>query len=119
VLTVKVVEEKRTASASFVWNWEEAKALNRALRELRQQLREAYGIDNLQMRFKNPWGGPTHTEFSLVVELAKDVTAATAGAVVKCLLDMGRDFLKRHKATTKDVKTKSTKTRKPRSAKTR
>jgi hypothetical protein len=76
VLTVKVVEEKRTASASFVWNWEEAKALERALRELRQQVREVYGINNLQLWFKNPWGGPTHSEFSLVVELAKGATAA-------------------------------------------
>ncbi len=114
--TVKVAEE-RIASASFVWNWEEAMALHHALRELRHQLREAYGIGNLQMHFKNPWGGPTHTEFSLVVELAKGVTAATAGAVVKCLLDMGRDFLKKHKATTNGMKTKSKMTRKPRSAK--
>jgi hypothetical protein len=119
VPTVKTLEEKRIASAAFVWNWEEAKALNHALHKLRRQLREAYGIDNLQMRFKNPWGGPTHSEFSLVVELAKGATAATAGAVVKCLLHVGRDFLKKHKATTKDVKTKSTKTRKPRSAKTK
>ena len=116
--TVKAVEEERIASASFVWNWEEAIALHRALRELRQQLKEAHGINNLQMWFKNPWGGPTHTEFSLVVELARGATAATAAAVVKFLLDMGRDFLKKHKATTKGVKAKSTKTRKPRSAKT-
>jgi hypothetical protein len=71
------------------------------------------------MQFKTPWGGPTYSEFSLVVELAKGTTAATARAVVKCLLHVGRDFLKKHRATTKDVKTKSTKTRKPRSAKTR
>jgi hypothetical protein len=119
VPTVKAVKEERVASASFVWNWEEAMALHHALRELRHQLREAHGIDNLQMQFKTPWSGPTHSEFSLFVELAKGATPATAGAVVKCLLDMGKDFLKKHKATTKGVKTKSTKTRKPRSAKTK
>jgi len=111
VPTVKAVKEERIASASFVWNWEETMALHHALRGLRHQLREAYGIDNLQMWFKTPWGGPTHSEFSLVVELAKGTTAATAKAVVKCLLDMSRDFLKKHKATTKGAKTKSTKTR--------
>jgi len=119
VASVKAVEEERVASATFIWNWEEAKALHHALHKLRHQLREAYGINNLQMQFKTPWGGPTYSEFSLVVELAKGTTAATARAVVKCLLHVGRDFLKKHRATTKDVKTKSTKTRKPRSAKTR
>jgi hypothetical protein len=118
VPTVKAVKEERIASASFVWNWEEAMALHHALRELRHQLREAYGIDNLQMSFKTPWAGPTQSQFSLVVELTKGATAATARAVVKCLLAMARDFLKKHKATTKGAKTKSMKTGKPRSAKT-
>jgi hypothetical protein len=119
VPTVKAVEKERIASAAFVWNWEEAKALHHALHKLRHQLREAYGINNLQMQFNTPWGGPTQSEFSLVVELAKGATAATARTVVKCLLHVGRDFLKKHKATTKGAKTKSTKTRKPRSAKTK
>jgi hypothetical protein len=72
-------------------------ALHRALPKLRKQVRKAYRIDNLEMRFINPRRGPSHTEFSLAVELAKGATAATVAAVTKWLLDLGRDFLKEYR----------------------
>jgi hypothetical protein len=100
--TVRIVPQ--TAEAHFVTQWDNAITLHRALPRLRKRLKEDQGIDNLQMWFRNPWGGPTHTEFSLVVELAKGATAATAAAVAKWLLDMGRDFVKKHKAKTNSVR---------------
>jgi hypothetical protein len=87
----------KIAVASFTATWDEAKALQRALPKMRRQVREAYRIDSLEMRFINPWGGPNHTEFDLVVELAKGATAAAVGAVTKWLLDMVREFLKDHR----------------------
>jgi hypothetical protein len=95
--TVTVVDRKKIASPTFVWTWEEAKALDRALPELRQALKEAHGTDKVGMRFRNPWGGPNHTEFSLAVELAKGATAAIVATVSKWLFEWGRDFLKEYR----------------------
>ena len=94
--TGRVVEEKRIASASFVWTWDEARALDRALPKLRKELRAA-GTANSGMRFRNPWGGLNHTEFSLVVEVAKGATAGAVATLSKWLLDWGRDFLKEYR----------------------
>ena len=96
----------KIAVASFTTTWDEAIALHRALPKLRKQVREAYRIDNLEMRFVNPWGGPNHTEFSLAVELAKDATVAAVGAVTKWLLDLGKEFLKDYKKKHKTEKPK-------------
>jgi hypothetical protein len=96
---VRVVEggSHRIASTSFVWTWDEAKALNHALPKLRSDLKEAYNIDNIGLRFRNPWGGPNHTEFSLIVELAKGATGGAAATLSKWLLDWGRAFVKEHR----------------------
>jgi hypothetical protein len=102
---VKATSQK-IAVASFTATWDEANALHRALPEIRREVKKAYRIDNLEMRFINPWGGPNHTEFSLAVELAKGATAATVAAVTKWLLDMGRDFLKEYRKKHKDGKSK-------------
>ena len=96
----------RIAAAWFTATWDEAMALHHALPKLRKQVREAYRIDNLEMRFINPWGGPNHTEFNLAVELAKGATAAAVGAVTKWLLDMGREFLKDYRKKHKSGKSK-------------
>jgi len=56
-------------------------------------LSEERGIDNIQMRFLNPWGGSNHTEFSLTVELAEGATAGAATTLSKWLLSMGKNFL--------------------------
>ena len=61
----------KTATASFTATWDEAMALHRAIPKLRKQIKIAYRTANLEMRFVNPWRGPSHTEFSLAVELAK------------------------------------------------
>jgi hypothetical protein len=95
--TVVKATTHKVAVASFTTSWDEAIALHRALPKLRKQAREAYRIDNLEMRFVNPWRGPDHTEFNLAVELAKGATAAAVGAVTKWLLDMVREFLKDHR----------------------
>jgi hypothetical protein len=106
-----VVESERIASASFVWTWDEATALNRALPKLRRELREVYGIDNIGVRFRNPWGGPTQTEFSLVIDLAKGATAGAAATLSKWLLDWGRDFLKEYRKKHKPAATPKQKPR--------
>lgn len=87
----------KTATASFTTTWDEAIALHHALPKRRSQVREAYRIDNIEMRFINPWRGPNHTEFSLVVKLATGATSATVAAVTKWLRDLVRDFLKEYR----------------------
>jgi hypothetical protein len=64
----------RVAKARFTTTWDQAKALRHALLRIRKQLKEAYGIENISMRFIHPWGGRTLTEFSLTVELPKGAT---------------------------------------------
>jgi hypothetical protein len=105
---------KHVAVAGFISSWDEAITLHRSLRQLRKQLREAYNIDNVQMRFKNPWRGPRHTEFTLAVELGKGGTAATARAVTKWLFDMVGDFVKEYRKKAKKTKSPSSNQRKPR-----
>jgi hypothetical protein len=98
----------KIAVASFTATWDEAKALQHALPKLRRKLKDAYGIDDLGMRFINPWGGPHHTDFTLAVELAKGAAVATVATVTKWLLDLGRDFLKEYRKKHKSVKQKQT-----------
>ncbi len=106
--TIVKATSNRIAVVSFTTTWDEAKALQHAVPKLRRKLKDAYGIDDLGMRFINPWGGPNHTEFSLAVELAKGATATTVGAVTKWLLDMGRDFLKEYRKKHRGGKPKRT-----------
>lgn len=87
-------EKKKTATASFVWNWEEAKAFHRELNTLRTVLREAYGIENIRMHFLQPWRGPKHTEFSLEVFMANGATPSQVAALSKRLLRFGEGFLR-------------------------
>jgi len=94
---------KHVAATDCTASWEEAITLHRSLPRLRKQLKEAYNIDNLQMRFKNPWGGPSHTEFTLVVELSIGGTAAMATAVKKWLSDMVGYLLKEYRKAHKRV----------------
>ena len=89
--------KKKTAAASFVWNWEEAKALHHELNKLRAALSESYTIDNVQMRFWQPWRGARHTEFSLEVDMANGATPSQVAALSKRLLRFGKDFLKWHR----------------------
>ncbi len=103
------IKVEHVAKASFTVGWEEANALHHALPRLRKHLKQEYGIENLQMRFVNPWGGVNHTEFYLVVELAKGVTAATAAAVTKWLLDWGKDFLKEYRKKNKNAASRGSK----------
>jgi len=87
--------DARMAVASFTTTWDEAMALNRALRGLRRKLKETHNLDSLiVMQFAKPWGGPNRTEFSLMVELAKGTRKPNVAAVTKWLLDTGRDFVK-------------------------
>ena len=103
---------EHVAEASFTVHWEEAKALRHSLHRLRKRLKKDYDIENLQMRFINPWGGMNHTEFHLVVELAKSATAATAAAVTKWLLDWGKDFLKEYRKKHKSAASRGSKKKK-------
>jgi hypothetical protein len=100
---LRVVPEDRTASASFTWNWEEAKALEHELPKLRKQLKEKYGIDNLRIAFVNPWGGVNHTAFTMFVEIAKGAAKGTGVLLSKWLLEMGRDFLKDYRKKHKRI----------------
>jgi len=107
------IREQReyVAEAYFSWKWEEAIALRHELPRLRKQLKESNDIEDLQMRFINPWGGVSHTEFSLAVEMAKGATAAAVTVLSKWLLDWGKDFLKEYRKKHKSVASRKQKPR--------
>jgi len=104
-------QPERVAEAYFSWKWEEANALHHELPRLRKQLKESYDIEDLQMRFINPWGGVSHTEFSLAVEMAKGATAAAVTVLSKWLLDWEKDFLKEYRKKHKGAASRKQKSR--------
>ena len=84
----------KVAEAHFITSWDEAIALERQLSLLRQVAKERYNEVHLQMHFVKPWGGPNHTEFWLVAQVA---TAAMAAEMKRWLLRQGQDFLKEYR----------------------
>jgi hypothetical protein len=57
-------------------------------------------VEHVQMVFRNPWGGPHHTEFSIIVELAKGVTTVGAAEITKWLLAQAKEFFKEYRKKT-------------------